>query len=483
MTTIAKPFAMFVLAAVLWGALAFGAVYPWAYWPLAAVCAALGVWGIIAAGGFGRIRSLQVAIALVIIAVAIAVQLLPLPFGLFSRVNPGAAAFLQQYDFRYTLNPPAWHSLSVSPADTAVTLILFAAFALLLMGLSRLVAHIGEEWLVTRLAMVGVGLAFFAIVQRATIDPMNPVAYGVWKAETGERVVPFGPFFNRNHFAGWMLLATPLALGYFCGLLQSSWRQQGRRWNRWLLWLTRPDASRLALIGFGVLAMGTSLVLTGSRSGVGAFVLAIAVLGYFVLRQINNRLGQAVAIIALLGLVVGAISWAGTTNALGRFSTASGDFAGRFDAWKDTVRIISGFPLFGTGLGTYGLAMLLYQTHDRGFIYFQAHNDYLQLAAEGGVLVGVPIIFAAIVLLRAISRQLRDDANDSVSRWIRVGAIAALAGIAAQSAVEFSLQMPGNTVLFVVVLALAIHVADPFARLKSVEQRHARHRGSRHSAR
>jgi hypothetical protein len=40
---------------------------------------------------------------------------------------------------------------------------------------------------------------------------------------------------------------------------------------------------------------------------------------------------------------------------------------------------------------------------------------------------------------------------------LRIGAVAGLAGIAAQSLVEFSLQMPGNTVLFVVLLAIAMH--------------------------
>src|SRR5262249_36044787 len=160
------------------------------------------------------------------------------------------------------------------------------------LGFARMVASIGVEWLITRLTIAGVGLAFFGIVQRATFNNLDPAAYGLSRAREGVRVVPFGPFFNRNHFAGWRILATPIELGYFCALLQSSWRHQGRRWDRWLLWLTRPDASRLALVGFCVLAMGTSLVLTGSRSGIGAFIVALLVLGYFIIRQTSHRAGQ-----------------------------------------------------------------------------------------------------------------------------------------------------------------------------------------------
>ena len=37
---------MLLVAAIAFGALAFGAVYPWAYWPLAIVCGGLGTWAI-----------------------------------------------------------------------------------------------------------------------------------------------------------------------------------------------------------------------------------------------------------------------------------------------------------------------------------------------------------------------------------------------------------------------------------------------------
>ncbi len=44
-----------------------------------------------------------------------------------------------------------------------------------------------------------------------------------------------------------------------------------------------------------------------------------------------------------------------------------------------------------------------------------------------------------------------------MTHWIRVGATTGLIAIALQSLVEFSLQMPGNAVFAVVLLALALH--------------------------
>jgi hypothetical protein len=56
-----------------------------------------------------------------------------------------------------------------------------------------------------------------------------------------------------------------------------------------------------------------------------------------------------------------------------------------------------------------------------------------------------------------VRRRLTSGDDDPLTYWLRVGAVAGLGGIAAQSVVEFSLQMPGNRVLFVLLLALAMH--------------------------
>ena len=101
--------------------------------------------------------------------------------------------------------------------------------------------------------------------------------------------------------------------------------------------------------------------------------------------------------------------------------------------------------------------MLVYQTASRPWMYAQTHNDYLQLLVEGGMLVLIPSLVVLWLVLATIRRRLAMDADQPLTWWIRIGAIAGLAGIAAQSVVEFSLQMPGNTALFVLLLALAMH--------------------------
>ena len=72
--------------------------------------------------------------------------------------------------------------------------------------------------------------------------------------------------------------------------------------------------------------------------------------------------------------------------------------------------------MFGIGFNTYGTAMLVYQTHERPKMYREAHNDYLQLAAEGGLLLTIPIAMAVALFAREVWRRFREGA-DSPMTW------------------------------------------------------------------
>jgi O-antigen ligase len=181
------------------------------------------------------------------------------------------------------------------------------------------------------------------------------------------------------------------------------------------------------------------------------------VFGAFLLTRRAARRARIVAGVYLGVLLVSAVAWAGVDRAVDRFGRASSDAGGRFAAWSDTVAIIRDFPLFGTGVGAYERAMLLYQTSGRDVMYADAHNDYLQIVAEGGLLVVVPALAAIGLVAFIVRRRLTSGDDDPLTYWTRVGAVAGIAGIAAQSIVEFSLHMPGNRVLFAVLLALAMH--------------------------
>ena len=347
-------------------------------------------------------------------------------------------------------------TLSIAPSLTAAELALFTAFALLLVGMAAAMRQMSLEWLVTQVMGLGVALVVIGVVQKAfPVHPGTTLVYGFWQPQQGGDV--FGPFINRNHYAGWMVMALPLVAGYSCAVLVQTLRVSGSGLGAKLRWLLSVEASRFALVAFCALLMAMALVLTGSRSGVASLAVATVVLGYFALQTFQGARARLMAAFYLAVILLAAIAWVGADRTVARFQLARADAPGRFAAWQDTLRIISDFPVFGTGMGTYHRAMLVYQTEGRPVMYEQAHNDYLQILAEGGALVTIPVIVLVLWIVTGIRRRFSRDTDDPFTYWIRVGAVAGLAGIAAQSAVEFSLQMPGNTALFVLLLAIALH--------------------------
>jgi O-antigen ligase len=448
-----RLFGRLLVVTLAWGALAFGAVYSWGYWPLAVASAALGLWGIFETHAWNDPRARHLAIALGSIAAAIFLQIVPIRHELLGTLSPAVERFMSEFQLGYQTSGA--HPLSLDPPATATALGLFTCFALLLIGLMRTIRYVNLDSLLNQLMGLGVLLAILGVVQKSLIDPVDPLLYGFWKPEFGGN--PFGPFINRNHFAGWMVMALPLVLGYSCALVYQSRRPGTQDWQGWMRWMTTVEGSRFLLVAFVVVALGMALALTGSRSGISSFAVATAVFGVFVLTRRAARRARVLAAIYLSVLLVSAVAWAGVDRAVDRFGRASSDAGGRLTAWSDTLAIIRDFPVAGTGLGTYEQAMLLYQTSGRDVMYAEAHNDYLQLAAEGGLLVVIPVIVAVGVVVVIVRRRLTSGDDDPLTYWTRVGAVAGIAGIAAQSVVEFSLQMPGNRVLFVVLLALAMH--------------------------
>jgi len=455
-----------LMTVLAWGALSFGAAYPWGYWSVAVIAAGLGVWMIVRTRAWHGRTPKVVSLLLGLVMLAMAVQALSLPRTVVSTVSPALYGVLAQLNVQDLVDPPAWHSLSLSSSATLTAMLLFAALSIFLVGLIAALPFIRLDRFVVSLMAFGALLAVFAVTQRAANirSPDNDhwqLVYGFWKPRQAGDV--FGPFINRNHFAGWMVMALPLALGYSCAALEAAGLSARDRWTEWLRWIARPEASRFMTLALAVAAMGAALTASGSRSGIVSFAVAVAVMAYFVGQRLGRRRLRLLAVGYLGVLLVGAIAWAGLGSAAARFALASADASSRLGAWHDTLRIIRDFPLVGVGVGGYGQAMLVYQTANRDIFFAQAHNDYLQVAAEGGLLVGVPVVLCLVALVRRVRERVVAAADPQAIYWLRAGAISGLAGIAAQSCMDFSLQLAGNTVLFVVLVAIAIHRPSPHA--------------------
>jgi O-antigen ligase len=451
-----------VVGAIAWGTFAFGAVYRWAYTPLAIACASIGATALVAYRKSGPPIG-ALAAALTAVATGVALQLIPLPAGVFLRISPAADAFLSSYDFAYRMRSAnsVEHAISIAPDQTALGLTLFLALALFLMGTVLVLSARGARRVTQPLIALGGVLAFIGIVQAALLgdaDGNVKFIYGFWQPRFGGN--PFGPFVNRNHFAGWMLMMLPLAVASACAKWEE-FRQKDLAASRTLLEsLSTPAGAAFMLVVAAAALMSLAMLMTQSRSGLAAFVAELVLFGGVLIHH-QSSIRARVAAAALVATVgIGAIGWAGFDMVARRLAAVRGDVVspiGRLQAWSDGVRIVRDFPLTGTGLNTFGRAMMVYQTGEKRLHYQEAHNEYLQIAVEGGLLIGVPALIAIGVFIRDVRRRFREAPKRGTTYWLRVGAVVGLVSIALQSLVEFSLQMPGNAALFAAVAAVALH--------------------------
>ena len=442
------------LALVSWGALAFGAVYPWAYIPLFAGCAIVGLRGWLAPDRTPIDVDVRLVGSLAILAAAISLQLVPVPASLIRWISPETDAFLRRYAISYASGSP-WHALSIEPASTALALAATAALAILLLGLARTLTRRDALHLARGIVGFGVVLALIGIVQKAM---WNGRIFGFWTPLEGGS--PFGPYVNRNHFAGWMLMALPLAIGYLCGTLAHGRRRRDAGWRGRLLWLSSPDAADTMAAAFAVALMALSLLLSMSRSGMIGLLVALVLSGWLIVRRRTDGSGRAIVAGYLLFVALAAGAWTGFDRIAARFADKeSTGLDGRLGIWTDTLHVVEKFPVVGIGLNTYGTATLFYQTVILDKHFDAAHNDYLQLLVEGGLLVCLPAALVIVAFTRTVRRRLAESSPERRGYWIRVGAVTGIAAIALQEAIDFSLQIPGNAVLFTVLIAIAVRTS------------------------
>ena len=450
-----------------WGALAFGAEYSWAYAPLLVFSVVVGVLGLRASAG-GRFPARALGVALAAIFVGGLLQLAPLSQRAIRAVSPASlAADYRQLYAKVTMRPVeptvpldggALRPASIAPSRTVLGLAFLAAFAMLLVGCARGISAVGPKGIARGVLVLALLVAFLELMQRAS---GSDVVYGFWYAPQ-LKGYDSAPFINRNHTAGWLLMALSLSAGYFAGAVARGVQGVKPGWRHRIVWLSSRDASETLLTGFAIAVMAIAIVVTASRSGSIGLALVIVVFGWWMVRRQPSGSRKMIAFAYLLAVLFAAISLGGIGILAGRFyGTSWSNLDGRLDVWRDTMRIVRDFPLTGTGLNTYGIAMLHYQTVQDGSQYIEAHNDYLQIMAEGGLLLGVPILLALLLFAREVWRRFREGADDAATYWVRAGAVTGLCAIAVQEMSDFTLQMPGAAVLFIVLAAIAIHRPPP----------------------
>jgi O-antigen ligase len=413
--------------------------------------------------GRGSHRRLDALLALGLVFAA--GQLVPLPAGVHDTLTPNGTAVRRAVALAVQAEPSGAPT-SIDPESTAWALALGAAYIALFWCAREIFAFGGVRKTIRGISVIGLGLTVLVAVQRTTSPKL---LYWKWQPLSAG-AAPYGPFVNRNALAAWLAMAIPLAIGYVIARRQSD----PDRGHGLAAAVAAIDSTTLLLAGSACLMM---VGLLGSLSRSGIFAAGIGLTMFVVLSQARVTSGRAAAgIAASIAALVAIASMYANLGALAvrmQETTELGEW-GRRVIWRDTAAMIRDFPLTGVGAGAFKRGMLVYQEGSRQFFFNHAHNEYLQLVAEGGLLLAAPAALAIVAGVAAIAARLRADRTAVF--WIRIGAVAGLIAVAVQSIFDTSLRTPADGVLFAVVAAIALHERDD-ARQKP--QRHAKTRNGR----
>jgi len=400
-----SDFVLYGIAAMLMFApLAFGAVQAWAIWVLQSTSIVLfAIWAM------RQVRAGQFAFTL---------------SPLFAPMFAFAALVMVQLLFS-----------SAYRHATYSQLLLYLAYGIVSFLISQTLTRTTQvRNLATALVIYGTCLAIFAVLQSLT-SPEK--IYWIKTPTFSGRI--YGPYVNHNHYAGLIEMLVPIPL-----VFAFSHYAHGRK--RWL-------AASVAAF------MGATIFLSGSRGGMAAFAVEIAIFFYFLFRQRRqNRSGMLLCGFLLLALI--SVAWIGGNEVSARLATLepvkhndlSADM--RLRIYSDAVGMISKRAILGWGLGTFPDVYPQFRSFYTNLSVNRAHNDYLQMLCETGVLGLAITIWFLVVTIRAAIRKSRNWPRD-VNGAVAVSSLLGIAGILAHSLVDSNLQIPANAALFYVLCTVA----------------------------
>lgn len=269
----------------------------------------------------------------------------------------------------------------------------------------------------------------------------------------------FASFIYRNHWAAYVLLLVPTALGFSFAAL---WR-----------WLQRRGRGDAILPGLGAaLLLGFTPIIPGSRSGMiiltAVLLIAVFKLARGIIRSRTtgaspgHRHWRLAALACFTALVVLALApllgpslhkhWQRTlhqTHAL-----LSGQDELRFQLTRDTLAMAAQRPVWGWGVGSYAHVFPVFQgdylRDDKGRIssrLVHAHNDWAQVLAEMGIVGFLVLLWPVLRLLRR-AWQGREEVT---IWWVTAG----LGLVLLYAMVDFPLHSPAVLLLFTTLLCTA----------------------------
>lgn len=319
--------------------------------------------------------------------------------------------------------------------DTISNALLYAAYAMLCFVSSQTLVRTSQA----RVIAVVLTIYGFVVAALALVQGIAPNGKLLWVREPHLGGWIYGPYVNHNHYAGLMELLAPIPL---------------------IVSLSRfaRQKERIAC-GIAAAIMTGTVFLSGSRGGMLAIFAEFSILAVVLARHKKSAriaLGAAAFAIVLISL----LSWLGGKELSARVVSISTEthreISGgmRLSIDRDSLHMFRERPVLGWGLGTFPVVYPRFRSFYTNFFVNAAHNDYLQLLAETGLLGFGTMVWFLIVLYRQVFRKIGDWTSDMTSA-VTLACTLGFTGILVHSPVDFNLHVPANAALYYVFCTIA----------------------------
>jgi O-antigen ligase len=402
-----------LLAMLVFGPLAFGGIYPWAFLVLQGLAA-----------GIFALWAAQVWIS-------------PRPKLLWPPLAWAVLAFVLYALIRY------WTADIEFVARLELIQVLL--FGLVFFAVVNQLHGQDETLVITwTLVAVGTAIACYALVQFGTHSDH------VWNLVTGCTTRASGTYISPNKLAGLLEMLLPLALAF--------------------LLVGRVGIVTRILLGYAALALALGLTVTFSRGGWVAASAGVLVLLGTLLGHRNHRwhaLALLLALLAVGGFFVSrylskSVGYMQRVAAPDTQELTLPETDARLEMWRAAAEMWGDHFWWGVGPAHYDYRFREYRPENFRQRPDRAHNDYLNLLADWGVAGGIIVFGGAglfLVGLRKTWPHVRRAENDFGSGQSNrfaffLGASCGLFALAVHSAVDFNLHMPANALVGVTLLAL-----------------------------
>jgi len=449
--------------------LAFGTVQPWSAAVMeAAAFIVFGAWllrmSVLKRAEFYITPLLFFMLMLAVVAV---IQIIPMPPALLGVISPSSA---RVYAVFSNDGASVWRAISIAPQSTLDELwrlLSYIAVFTVVINQFKTSAQVSKALKVV--VWMGLGIAVFAVVQKMAWNGRIYWIYPVREGLASGSSYIWGPYINRNHFAGYMEMAAPLALGFFL------YRMTGIRvlpnmpfMKKLTVYANSKALMPMAVLLTAALVMTGVLFMTLSRGGIIGLVTGLIV--FLVMSSRRRSLRRKAVMLAVIGgalvCVVLVLSWGRLEDRFGEVSKEGG--IPRLDVWADSVNMAADFPILGTGLGTFEKAYPAYQTRHPTALFIHAENDFIEILTDAGV-VGLALAAGMIFFFFYPVVQVWRVRRNNFVKCMAAAGTASCGALFAHSFTDFNMHIPANAMLIAVIAGVT------YAMVFNVRERDGRH--------